>query len=222
MAVFSRKTKKLVSTLTCGPIAHNLLLICVHISDLYAVTSLLKIGLTILQFPDPVTVPLAVRPLKTSPHREQNNQVFQLGSKAGLWGLIHDSSEWCCGERERADTGKRRSTGAAAAPTSEAGTSRWWPAPHHSEPAGRSCYECPTAPPYHTHTRPLKPSDTSWVCCCPQEGCPHKRRSKHEQRSELSHISFKSDHVYSSFHLFFNLLCSCWHHLSHTQTHSQE
>lgn len=50
------------------------------------------------------------------------------------WGI----RERCCGELERAGTGRCRSVEAAAELRLEAGTSRWWPAPGHSEPAGRS------------------------------------------------------------------------------------
>lgn len=45
---------------------------------------------------------------------------------------------WCCGERERAGTGRCRPAAAAEEPTPEADTSRWWPAPRHTEPAAGS------------------------------------------------------------------------------------
>lgn len=60
-----------------------------------------------------------------------------------LWGF----RAWCCGELKKAGTGRCRSAEAAAEPTLEAGTSRWWPAPRRSEPAGRSRLGHQTAPP---------------------------------------------------------------------------
>lgn len=60
-----------------------------------------------------------------------------------LWGF----RACCCGELKKAGTGRCRSAEAAAEPTLEAGTSRWWPAPRHSEPARRSRLGHQTAPP---------------------------------------------------------------------------
>lgn len=90
------------------------------------------------------------------------------------WGI----REWCCGELEKAGTGRRRSEEAAVELRLEAGPSRWWPVPSHSEPAGRS---------HAPHPRP------AWLRCTASYSIQHKPEcllSSHEgpRWTTISHI----------------------------------
>ena len=110
---------------------------------------------------------------------------------------------WCCGELERAGTGRCRSVEAAVEPTLEAGTSRWWPAPGHSEPAGRSLPgRLAAAPP-----GPAWPTPTASYPIVLTPGSPRNKRTKKKKGSprylwliSLNFFPPKFSNVYAPIH----------------------